>query len=79
MLQSDTAPIVRRPLRASIDAKCFECTVDPLARGHKREQVACCINAACGLHPVRPVPRDCMAGGEIDREKVRLLRLRLGD
>lgn len=79
MLQSDTAPIVRRSLRTSIDAKCASCIFDPAAAGRWREQVACCVSANCDLHPVRPVPRECMAGGEIDREKVRLLRLRLGD
>lgn len=67
----------RTSLRTAINAKCRECIYDPLSRGTWREQVADCINANCGLHPVRPVPRDCMAGGRICSAKVAAVRAKL--
>ena len=56
----------RLSLRSAINAKCHDCTVDPLDRGTAAQQIACCICSDCPLHPVRPVtatkiPRDLLA------------------
>ena len=67
----------RIPLRSAVNAKCRECIYDPLARGTWREQVAACESGNCALHGVRPVPRDCMAGGRICPAKVAAIRAKL--
>ena len=41
----------------AIDAKCKECTYDPLDDGTWRQQVEQCELTACALHPYRPVSR----------------------
>jgi|GEM_PF-1462760 len=44
-------------LRAAINAKCKDCTYDPLSGGGTwREQVAQCSSVNCPLWPVRPAP-----------------------
>ena len=45
----------RPSLRSAINAKCHDCTVDPLDRGTAAQQIACCTSTDCPLHPVRPV------------------------
>lgn len=69
--------ITRVSLRSAINAKCRDCIYDPKARGKWREQVADCVSANCALHAVRPVPRDCMAGGLICPVKVAEVRAKL--
>lgn len=66
-------------LRRSIDAKCKSCIYDPDARGLGawREQVAYCYSSNCALHPVRPVPRDCMVAGSICPSKIADLRAKI--
>jgi hypothetical protein len=67
----------RLSLRSTINAKCRECIYDPQARGAWREQVADCCSANCPLHPVRPVPRDCMQDGRICPVRVAEVRAKL--
>lgn len=62
---------------AAIAEKCKDCIYDPGARGAWREQVAACENGGCALHCVRPVPRTCVTGGQIDRAAVAALRQKL--
>ena len=38
----------------AIDAKCKECTYDPLDDGTWRQQVEQCELTACALYPYRP-------------------------
>lgn len=47
----------------AINAMCRGCIVDPMSGGTWREQVACCVSAACPLFNFRPMPRHCMADG----------------
>lgn len=68
---------IRTSLRTAINAKCRECIYDPAIRGAWREQVADCCSANCPLHPVRPVPRECMAAGQICPVKVAEVRAKL--
>lgn len=42
-------------LREAINAKCRECTYDPMDAGTAAQQIACCVVAHCPLHPVRPI------------------------
>lgn len=42
-------------LRKAVNAKCRECTYDPLDVGSSAQQIACCVASQCPLHPVRPV------------------------
>lgn len=42
-------------LRKAINAKCRECTCDSLDAGTAAQQIACCIDTECPLHPVRPI------------------------
>ena len=55
----------RTSLRQAINAKCRECSYDPLSPGKWREQVAVCGCSGCPLYDVRPVPRNCIVDGEI--------------
>ena len=49
--------IVRRSLRAAINAMCKSCLYDPgNGNGGWREQVGGCSSSNCALHPVRPLP-----------------------
>ncbi len=41
-------------LRGKIDAKCCDCTYDPLDSGTWRKQVENCAIVDCSLHSVRP-------------------------
>ena len=41
----------------AIDAKCKECTYDPLDDGTWRQQVEQCELTACALYPYRPKSR----------------------
>jgi len=43
-------------LRTAINAKCKQCSYDPLDRGTWRQQVADCRVPGCPLYPVRPMP-----------------------
>jgi len=61
----------------AIAAKCRDCIYDPCAAGKWREQVAACENGGCPLAAVRPVPRHCIKGGEIDPIAISTLRARL--
>lgn len=42
-------------LRNAINAKCRECSCDPLDAGTAAQQVACCVATDCPLHAVRPI------------------------
>ena len=42
-------------LRGAVNAKCRECTYDPLGAGTAAQQIACCVDSDCALHPVRPI------------------------
>ena len=42
-------------LRKAINAKCRECTYDPLDVGTAAQQIAVCTDSGCPLHPVRPI------------------------
>ena len=42
-------------LRKAVNAKCRECTHDPLDKGSAAQQIACCTISDCPLHSVRPV------------------------
>lgn len=42
-------------LRKAINAKCRECTYDPLDVGTAAQQIAVCTDSDCPLHPVRPI------------------------
>lgn len=42
-------------LRKAINAKCRQCTYDPLDLGTAAQQIAVCIDSACPLHSVRPI------------------------
>ena len=42
-------------LRKAINAKCRECTYDPLDVGTAAQQIAVCTDSECPLHPVRPI------------------------
>lgn len=64
-------------LRSAIDAKCRDCIFDRLSAGTWREQVASCVSANCSLHPVRPMPRAVMRGGNVDPEALKALQDRL--
>ena len=47
----------KRPsMRAAINAKCKDCSYDPLDRGTWRQQVGACTDTECSLHPLRPMP-----------------------
>ena len=48
------APFSRK---AAIDAKCKDCTYDPLEVGGWRQQVAACTCTDCPLYAFRPMPR----------------------
>lgn len=69
--------VSRLSLRAAANAKCRSCIYDPMARGTWREQVADCVSANCPLHPVRPVPRNCMSGGQICPVQLATVRVKL--
>lgn len=43
-----------KSLRAAIDAKCADCTYDPLAGGTRLQQIIDCTCVSCPLYPVRP-------------------------
>lgn len=66
-----------RSLRAAIDAKCKGCVFDAQARGKWREQVADCQGFTCPLYDVRPVPRECLVRGTIDRIRVAAVHAKL--
>jgi len=72
-----TSPTVRPSLRKAIDGQCRNCIYDPLSRGTWREQVAACASANCSLFAVRPVPRDCLSAGVINRAAVAAVRSKL--
>lgn len=72
-----TTAACRPSLRKAIDGQCRNCIYDPLSRGTWREQVAACVSANCSLFTVRPVPRDCLARGAIDRIGVGKVRAKL--
>jgi len=42
-------------LRQAVNAKCRECTYDPLDVGTAAQQIAVCTDSDCPLHPVRPI------------------------
>ena len=42
-------------LRKAVNAKCRECTYDPLDVGTAAQQIAVCTDSDCPLHPVRPI------------------------
>jgi hypothetical protein len=42
-------------LREAFNAKCRECTYDPLDVGGPSHQIAACISSDCPLHTVRPI------------------------
>lgn len=63
--------------RSAINAKCKECTYDPLSRGTWREQVADCVNGGCPLHALRPVPREATVNGKPCPAKVAVIRAKL--
>lgn len=42
-------------LRNAVNAKCRECICDPLDAGTAAQQIACCVETGCPLHPVRPI------------------------
>lgn len=42
-------------LRDAINAKCRDCICDPLDAGTAAQQIACCVDSLCPLHPVRPI------------------------
>ena len=42
-------------LRKAINAKCRQCTYDPLDVGTAAQQIAACICSECPLHPVSPI------------------------
>jgi hypothetical protein len=46
---------MRMSLRKAINTKCRGCTYDPLGAGTAAQQIACCVDSACPLHPVRPI------------------------
>ena len=48
---------LRPSLRAAINAKCYSCIYDPLARGNWRQQVTVCYCYSCPLWEVRPRSR----------------------
>ena len=53
-------------LRKAIDAKCRDCTYDPLAGlGTWRQQVDACPSNDCSLWPVRPRAYAPLAAGRI--------------
>jgi hypothetical protein len=64
-------------LRSAIDAHCRNCIHDPEAPGNWREQVAACASASCALFDVRPVPRQCVQRGVIQRDAVAAARAKL--
>lgn len=50
-------PKQKKPgFRAAINAKCKDCTYDPLGRGTWRQQVEGCGVTGCPLYPLRPRP-----------------------
>ena len=42
-------------LRKAINAKCRECTHDPLDSGTAAQQIACCVASDCARYRVRPI------------------------
>ena len=42
-------------LRKAINAKCRQCTYDPMDIGTAAQQIAACICRDCPLHKVRPI------------------------
>ena len=42
-------------LRKAINNKSRECTHDPLGAGSAAQEIACCTDANCILHAVRPI------------------------
>ena len=42
-------------LRKSINGKCRDCIYDHLDKGTAAQQIACCVDTDCFLHPVRPI------------------------
>lgn len=42
-------------LRNAINAKCRDCICDSLDAGTAAQQIACCVETNCPLHPVRPI------------------------
>ena len=42
-------------LRKAVNAKCRQCTYDPLDVGTAAQQIAVCTDSDCPLHPVRPI------------------------
>lgn len=71
----------RVSLRSAVNASCRACIYEPGQRGMGgfREQVVDCVSVICPLHPVRPVPRNCVVGGRICPDKIRELRAKLDE
>lgn len=67
----------RPSLRPALDLKCKECVYDPDSRGTWREQVADCGGVSCPLYDIRPVPRDCVSSGIIDRSRIAAISAKL--
>jgi len=42
-------------LRKPINGKCRDCIYDHLDKGTAAQQIACCVDTDCPLHPVRPI------------------------
>ena len=42
-------------LRKAVNAKCRQCTYDPLDAGTAAQQISVCIDSDCPLHSVRPI------------------------
>lgn len=63
--------------KTAIDAKCRDCTHDPIEPGTWREQVALCSATYCPLHPFRPLPRAIVKDGRPCPAALAALRARL--
>jgi hypothetical protein len=62
-------------LRKAINAKCRECTYDPLDVGTAAQQIAVCIDSDCPLHSVRPITTKRLPISLLEAYNVDLLKL----
>ena len=62
-------------LRKAINAKCRQCTYDPLDVGTAAQQIAACICSECPLHSVRPITTKQLPAALLEAYRVDPLKL----
>lgn len=57
-------------MRKAVNAKCRDCTYDPLGGGSAAVQIAVCTDSACPLHAVRPVTASKITRGFLEKSGI---------